>query len=107
MLDRKRPYEQVFGIPGVTFSQDGRVFNSSGHPVTYRWEDTGEMDRSGDPISRCVVELDREPAPVVKAGSATSDLEQMHWKTLKVILDQYGEPFTSRENAIAFLKGRR
>lgn len=110
MLDRSQPHDQVFGIPGVSWSQAGHLYDGAGNCVTYRRENTGEVDGIGDPVFRTIVERVEEvaPPPVVERVSVGADDEytHMHWKTLKVILDQYGEPFTTREAAIAFLRGR-
>lgn len=36
MLNKKRPYGIVSGVPGVGFEQDGRLFKPNGDPVIDR-----------------------------------------------------------------------
>jgi len=108
MLDHTKPCDQVFGIPGVSWSQDGCLYNAVGRPVTYRWEKTGEKDASGDPQDRLIVTAleDPPPVPVVVAASA-DELDNADWRHLKAMMMQYGEDYTTKEAAIAFLRGRK
>lgn len=85
MLDRKRPYAQVFGMDGVAWYQDGRAYNYQGELL----DEQGRVVRA-------------EPEPI-----ATGDgIDGMHWKQLKVAVEQYGEVYTTPEAARNFLRGR-
>lgn len=106
MLDRSQPHQQVFGLPGVAWSQGGRSFDPSGHPVTYHRESSGQLDEAGTQIDRLVVERIADE-PVIAAQPSGDELESYHWKHLSVMLGQYGETYTTKEAAIAFLRGRR
>lgn len=107
MLDHSKDIGEVFGIPGVKWSQDGCLYNAGGRPVTYRWEKTGEKDGSGDPQDRLVV-TPLEEAPVQLAPVASGDeLEATDWRHLKAMVSQYDEEYTTREAAIAFLRGKK
>ena len=107
MLDHSKALEEVFGIPGVKWSQDGCLYNAGGRPVTYRWEKTGEKDGSGDPQDRLIVTpLEEPPAPVATAAVPDDELETMDWRHLKTMVSQYDQPYTTREAAIAFLRGK-
>lgn len=85
MLDRSRPYSQVYGMDGVSWHQDGRNFNFQGQP----------LDENGQ-----VVKL-VEPQEDTGGG-----IEGLHWKQLQVMMRQYGQEFTSKEAAVQFLKGQ-
>ena len=85
MLNRSAPYGQVYGMAGVSFEQNGRLFDFGGFPV----------DGNGNRV-----EAVQEAAP-------SPGIEGMHWKQLKVMVEQYGGEFTTREAAIAFLRGPR
>lgn len=95
MLDRSRPYEQIIGWPGVHWGQDGRMFNFCGQPVN----DDGVVVEQQ--------QAEAEGAEPEMVADADRPLEQLHWKTLNVLLEQYGGgPYTTREAAIAFLRGQ-
>lgn len=85
MLNKQAPHGQVFGMAGVAWEQAGQLFDFAGYPV----------DGNGE---RIVV----ESAPLPSSDT----LEGMHWKRLQVMLEQYGETYTTREAAVAFLRGR-
>jgi hypothetical protein len=114
-LDRNAPYEQVFGVPGVAYAQGGQSFAGDGSPVVWRREATGEKQANGDPAERLIVERvpddDAAPLAFVRAGAAETEeagdtLETMHWRHLAALLDQYGEEFTTKAAAIAFLRNK-
>jgi hypothetical protein len=115
-LDRNAPYEQVFGIPGVVYAQGGQSFAGDGSPVVWRREATGEKTASGEPAERIVIEAvaggeDAGPLAFVRASKeepeeAGDTFETMHWRHLAALLDQYGEEFTTKAAAIAFLRNK-
>lgn len=106
LFDPKAPYDQVFGIPGITYSQGGCLFNPQGQPVTYRREPV-----PGSEDGRLVIELlpvgkEAVAPPVVAASVPMAEkYRSMHWKQLEALLGQYGQAFTTREEAVAFLTG--
>lgn len=84
MLDRSRPYAQVYGLDGVYWHQDGRNFNFKGDP----------LDEHGRVV--------RDPEPV----SQGDGMEAVHWRHLKAMVEQYGGEWTTKEAALSFLRGR-
>lgn len=96
MLDRTQPHDQVFGLPGVSWSQGGVMFDPNGRPVTFRREGTTEGPEKV--VIERVIEAPTEPKAEGLAG--------MHWKHLAAMLEQYGETYTSKEAAVAFLQGK-
>jgi len=122
-LDTSEPYATFQGVPGVSFAQDGRLFDLAGHEVTYRRvmvEDEGKMEE------RTVVERvqtmhvvmpevppsEPEPAPFFQRERAKPAEErhgnagELHWTFLKAQLAMYDEPYTTKEAALAFLAGK-
>lgn len=95
-LDRTQPYGEVGGIPGVKFEQGGRFFNPGGVEVTY-----GEEDADG---LRAITQL---PSTVEdsEAFATGDDLDTMHWRHLKAMVESFGGTWTNKEDALAFLKG--
>ena len=81
-LDFSSPYSEVFGVEGARFLQDGRLFRGNGREVG---------DNSIEPI----LDDKREP----------SDPSQMHWRSLKVLVESFGGTFTNKADAIKFLGG--
>jgi hypothetical protein len=67
---------------------------------------------NGDPAERLVIEHvadDTWPLAFVRSAPAEPEeagdtLETMHWRHLSALLDQYGEEFTTKAAAIAFLR---
>lgn len=58
MLNKSKPYEQVFGKPGVSFTQDGKLYNGMGIKV----------DWDGNPLEKqtMLAEKDLPPEPKPK-----------------------------------------
>ena len=89
-LDRTRPTSEVLGGPCRLLEQDGHYFTPAGVHV----------DSSGHPLS------DPEP-PIDAPPPASADTyEGMDHRHLKVLMENYGEKYTTRESAIKFLRGR-
>jgi hypothetical protein len=115
MLDRSQPHDEVYGLPGIKWSQGGRLYDLAGHPVTFRREETGEIDASDEKVERVVIEKIIDPPKKVFADVVSShepegptDLRSLHWKQLQAMVVQYGGPpgWTNMEDAIAFLRGK-
>lgn len=111
-LDHSQPFDEVFGLPGVKYSQGGILYDSVGHPVTYHRDKTAVVDGAGDPVDHLVVVpiVPKAKPPVVRkeavAGGEDDGLEGMHYRYLQTMMDQYGEPYTGKAEAIAFLRGK-
>lgn len=91
-LDWSKPYDQVIGMPGVAFMQAGHFFLPNG-------KESGVVD--DDPSD--VVPLGKLLEEAYANGEC--ELESLGWEQLKSLLDSFGEEYTTREAAIAFLKG--
>jgi hypothetical protein len=85
MLNRSRPFGQVYGMGGVHWEQDGQLYDYSGAPV--------------------------EPEPVAVSSSAVAapprDFASRPDRELRVMMEQYGERWTTRQNALLFLNDKR
>jgi hypothetical protein len=92
MLNRSRPFGQVYGMGGVHWEQDGQLYDYSGNPV----------NGSGAPV---------EPEPVAVSSSAVAapprDFASRPDRELRVMMEQYGERWTTRQNALLFLNDKR
>lgn len=108
VLDRTRSYGQVYGLTGVQFEQDGISFNAVGievDPSAFpRINDEPEKppERDDTPIHPAIVITDDKPP-----RDESTDLSQKHWKHLKVMVEAYGGEWTSKEDAINFLRGKK
>jgi hypothetical protein len=91
-LDRSREYSEIIGrLPSPILEQDGHYFLPNGRLV----------DSEGHPLE----EVAEEP---IAASDEPETLEKMQWKKLLVLQRQYGrEEWTTREDAIAFLRGQQ
>lgn len=99
-LDRSIPYGEVYGIVGVRFEQSGRLFSMSGHEVKVIVDKPG-TDKD-DEQYHVVPILEIDEAPELKT-SASSEFDSMHWTKLRTLLEVYGETYTTKEAAVAFL----
>lgn len=91
-FDRDRPYATVFGQPGVMYQQAGHYYNAGG----------AEVDEHGASVQIAApVVIEDVPDPVRR-----DDLRVRGNRELKAMLDVYGEPWTTAENARAFLAGK-
>ena len=110
MLDRNKPYDQVIGQPGLSFTQDGKTFNGRGELVT-DFSNLVPVDGpmptptpDDNTIPHCYEEKSENDFTKSYEGEL---FETMHWKKLQKLLSLYGETFTTREQAIVFLKGKK
>lgn len=107
-LDTGRPYGHVYGLIGVQYEQDGINFNAGGDEVMPAQiehiddERTPPSPRDDTPIFPATV-MD-SPPPVEEPNAA---LEGRHWKHLKVMVETYGGEWTTKEDAINFLRGKK
>lgn len=107
-LDRAAPYDEIWGQPGLAFSQNGHVFDGQGNIVT----DFGNLKPVDAPEPKPTPEDGSVPRCVImnedqKEQDNTLVLEAMHWKTLQKMCGLYGISYSSREQAIAALRGGR
>lgn len=110
-FDPARSHSEVWGQPGLAFTQDGHTFNGKGELVTaaeaakLQPVDAPEPQPTPDDgtIPRCVT-LDESPKS--QEIKETSNLDTMHWATLKKMCSLYGIDYEGREQAIAALRGK-
>ena len=86
MLDKNRPYGEVFGMPPVRYVQDGKEYKADGTPVI------------SDKQEQALVELANEEIPMPQ------NLGRAKNGTLKALMEQAGQEWTDRKSAIAYLK---
>lgn len=108
-FDPSQPADQVFGLPGVAWSQAGRCFDPHGRHVTWRREmvtdDLGEQ-REVVIVERVEGEPEPEPEVVFRPRPDDPRSGDMHWTALKTKLAMFDEPYTTKEAALAFLAGK-
>lgn len=106
-FDPKKPFSEVWGLPGVAYNQDGNSFNARGELITdySALKPILEVDKSPTPndgsVPKCYM-ADEKPSA---AEEMTKDYEKMHWSKLRAMLSIYGEEYQSREHAVSYLKG--
>ena len=85
MLDKSKPYGEVFGMAGIRYSQDGKYYRLDGTP----FETQKETKTAKEPQPE-EVQIPTNPT------HATND-------QLKAFLDSKGESWTNRKAAIAYI----
>lgn len=123
MLDRKRPYSQIYGdtADGAVFKQDGIRYLPSGKPCdgqkapeppvtppvapeTPVVEAAPEVPTPAEEPEAPAPEPEAEaPAAATEEGGET-DYENMHHMILKKKVKEAGGDYIDRDQAIAFLK---
>lgn len=107
-FDPLKPYAEVLGQPGLAFQQDGNTFNACGQLVTPEMaaalkpvdsEPTKPSPRDDSMLKIYETKSDDSEQP-----RDTSNIDNMHWKTLQKMVQDYGGEYKSREQAIQFLK---
>lgn len=106
-LDRSRPFGEVYGQPGAKYEQDNILYRNDGTPVDrsklvpVNDEPTPPSPRDDTPIKPATVaETPKEPE---KAKS----LDEMHWTQLRVLVEANGGTWTTKNEAIEFLRGKK
>lgn len=98
LLDRDLPHDEIIGIAGVKWSQGGRYYGVAGQPMIVE-NGIGRMALPG--------ELP-DAGPAAAAPPPTEpdvpDFEAMPTADLKAALKVYGEAWTGRDDAIAYLR---
>lgn len=104
ILDKSRPYAEVYGLSGVAYEQDGLTFNRSGKlslPISHTEEVIPKEDKSLPPSYF----TEEQPSPPQQDEiSGGTSIETMHWKHLKTLVESYGGEWNNRQEAIVFLK---
>ena len=96
---------EIIGQPGLAYQQNGQTFNACGEVVTdfgaLKPVDSEPLKPSprDDSVLR-IVELNSDEDQVKQAEG----IENMHWATLKKMVQAYGGEYLNREQAISFLK---
>lgn len=107
-LNKDLPYGQVMGLPGVCFEQNGLFFNYVGDPVeldkldAINHEPTPPSPRDDTPILPAIVVESKEEENKKEEES----FESMPLVELKALLATYDQPWTTKSDAIKFLKGQ-
>lgn len=105
-LDRTRPFGNVYGLGGVDHEQDGLYFTKEGKQV--KVDDVSPPTEEPAPVA-----IDDgsnvKPATVVDSPEPPEQptkFDDMHHMQLRSAVKMFGGEYQSREQAIAFLKGR-
>lgn len=110
MLDQKQPYAEVHGMLGAMYEQDGVYFKGNGEEAssTSHIMDEVKIKDSDDPLPYifCIEQSSESPESIKTEEPQGRDLENMHWRHLKALVEVYGETWENKEKAIAFLKGK-
>lgn len=105
-MDFSRSYAEVYGLPGAVFEQDGIRFRRDGTEAM-DIEPVVEEDNRKTPddiLPACTLtETQTPPAGDVSNKPAA----EMHWRQLKTLVEAYGGIWTNKEDALAFLKGKK
>lgn len=102
-LDRSRPHAEVCGLPGAAFEQDGVMYKSDGSladPAPIVEESLPYSGLEINPPSVSCIEMQSTPQDINDGQS----LEEMHWRKLKILVENYGGEWSTREAAINFIK---
>ena len=107
-IDWSKPYAELIGLPGASFEQDGIKFKANGmesDSVAPFVEEIIEEDNSELPYICCIPQ--ETPSIEEKAIEESGrDLESMHWRHLKALVECYGGEYEDKERAMEFLKGK-
>jgi len=104
MLDRSRPFAEVHGLPGAVFEQDGKYFRGDGseamdaHPYE---EESAEKPEEYIPPVTCI----EQPSLPIENEDGRN-LEDMHWRHLKALVESFGGEYSDKKGAIEFMKGK-
>lgn len=112
VLDQSKPYGEIHGAIGAMFEQDGVLFKSNGMEVF-----SGEVEHIIDEIAEkdtneplpyvfCVEQKSETSDPIETNLGGARDLDTMHWRHLKALVEVYGGTWENKEKAMAFLKGK-
>lgn len=104
-LDRSRPYGVITGLLGARFEQDNFLFNSAGSEVAP--ENTIEdIQPEIQPDIEDAVDIKPAAVAETRPEKEIKSFEDMHWKHLKPLVESYGGEWTTKDDAIKFLRGR-
>ena len=110
-LNRDLPYGTVMGLPGVHYEQNGILFNFAGDEVgdgeveRINDEPTPPSPRDDTPIFPAEVAKEDENVVSANAKKTQDTFEQMPLKELKALVIAGGGSWTTKEDAIRFLRG--
>jgi hypothetical protein len=96
MLDRKRPFAEVFGLGAVRYEQDGRYFLGNGNPAE-------AAPSEGMAILQGVVDSVEQSRPARIGKVSSDDMRLASNKALKVQMEAFGEEWQGVEHARRFL----
>jgi hypothetical protein len=104
VLDRARPFAEVYGLPGAVFEQDGKFFRTDGSEA----KSLGSYDEPTVSVSEEIIPavtcIEQPSLPVEMENGR--NLEDMHWRHLKALIESFGGEWTTRKDAIEFMKGK-
>lgn len=99
-LDFSQPYGELSGPPGAAFEQNGRYFRRDGREVAI----IKAVNDDGEEITVAQL-IDGDGA--VEYAPPADELDSMHWKHLKALLESFGVEYENKEQALAFLRANR
>lgn len=107
-FDPARPYAQVHGQPGLSFQQDGHVFNGKGDMVNdfSKLQPVDDPEPAPEPEDNSLPKCYTTEDPGPQQQAVAEGLENTHWKTLQKMCSLYGINYENRDQAILALKGK-
>lgn len=102
-LDLSKPYAEVHGGLGVAYEQNGVFFKGTGESVEQLQEIPEEKPVEDNTIQPCVCVEEQQTLPI---ESTARDLQDMHWRHLKALVESFGGEWTTRLDAIKFMEGK-
>lgn len=102
-LDFSKPYAEVHGQLGAVYEQNGLLYRGDGSPATNLQDIPEEVFVKDDSIPPpvCVIE-----SPSLPIESTERNLQDMHWRHLKALVESFGGEWTNRLDAIKFMEGK-
>lgn len=107
-LDKNMPYAEIHGLPGACYEQNGVKFKSDFteaklEDISPYIEEIPEIEDDSPPPIITVIE---QQTPVSDISSGET-LDTMNEKTIKLLVESYGETWPgSKQAAISLLKGK-
>lgn len=103
-IDKNRPYAEVHGVIGAVYEQDGIYYTANGEQslLASPFAEEPPPVKDNSPWStHFLEEVESPPHDAIKGGD---EIETMHWRHLKTLVESYGGTWTNRSDALRFLK---
>lgn len=105
-LDFSKPYAEIHGLRGAVYEQNGLYYKSDGAPATGVASFVDEIIVQDDSVPPPIACYEQETLPASNHHDERN-LEDMHWRHLKPLVEIYGGEWTNKQDAIKFIKGKQ